>query len=87
MPGLNGIDTAITIRGLAPNVPIIITSGFLTNETRDLLRHLPLTTFLAKPFTLNEVQKLLVPNRVLPKLATPARATALAVRNTHCCAA
>jgi two-component system cell cycle sensor histidine kinase/response regulator CckA len=83
MPCLNGIDAAIAIRDMAPNVPIIITSGFLNDETRCLLHFLPLTTFLPIPFTLNEVQKLLVPNRVLPKLQTSAHDTAL----KHCCAA
>jgi CheY-like chemotaxis protein len=59
MPLLTGVEAAVAIREMEPTVPIVITSGYLNEAGCALLALLPHTTFLAKPYQLSEVYRLL----------------------------
>jgi CheY-like chemotaxis protein len=56
MPGLNGIETAHRIHGLAPALPIILVSGFADAERLRAEGGLPL---LAKPFGVDDLARAL----------------------------
>lgn len=57
MPGLNGLETLARLRLLDPDLPVIISSGYLEGEVESLLLGDPAISFLAKPFSLQELQK------------------------------
>jgi CheY-like chemotaxis protein len=64
MPRLTGAEAAVAIRALAPTLPIIVSSGYLSDEEHALLDRLPLTTLLHKPFALRDLREVLLPNLV-----------------------
>jgi PAS domain S-box-containing protein len=51
MPGLSGLELAHEIRRLRPDVPVVLTSGYVRAEDVPMLRELPLTDFVLKPDT------------------------------------
>jgi DNA-binding NtrC family response regulator len=55
MPGMQGTDLAAAVRALAPELPILIMSGYFTNLSSRALDELGRVTLLAKPFTSNEL--------------------------------
>ena len=58
MPGTNGIEVLVQLRGLAPRLPVIVMSGGDQTRKLDLLGNAQLlgaSAVLMKPFTLNEV--------------------------------
>jgi CheY-like chemotaxis protein len=55
MPGMNGTQTFMRIRGLHPEMPILISSGQPDIEEWDCLK-LPKMGVISKPFDLEEIQ-------------------------------
>lgn len=58
LPGLDGIEVALTLRALAPAVPVIVMSGGERTKRLDLLPsalQLGAVRVLRKPFTTREV--------------------------------
>jgi two-component system cell cycle sensor histidine kinase/response regulator CckA len=56
MPGLGGVDAALQIHDLAPDVPVVLMSGFSTDSIPANLRHV---TFLPKPFRVDTLAEAL----------------------------
>lgn len=59
MPTMNGADFARAIRRLAPDVPILASSGLFDAELETRLRQLNVTVLLPKPFTETELAEAL----------------------------
>lgn len=57
MPGLTGLETLARIRLLAPDLPVIISSGFLDGAVEGTLQGDPAVSFLAKPYALADLRK------------------------------
>jgi CheY-like chemotaxis protein len=58
MPGTNGIEVLVQLRGLAPRLPVIVMSGGIQTQDLDLLGDAELlgaSAVLRKPFTLDEL--------------------------------
>jgi PAS domain S-box-containing protein len=56
MPELSGTEAAAQIRAIAPSLPIVLSSGYSTEAPTTQER----VYFIAKPYTLTEVEELLV---------------------------
>lgn len=54
MPGMSGIDFARRVRDFSSNIPIILSSGYLTEESVEIARNSGVTHFLQKPSTLQD---------------------------------
>jgi PAS domain S-box-containing protein len=50
MPGINGLEAAMQIRHINPNVPILFMSGYPRQEVMDRFGQQPKTEFIKKPF-------------------------------------
>jgi PAS domain S-box-containing protein len=59
MPQMNGVEVFQQIRMVAPEIPVIIMSGYNKQEVADRLTGIGLTAFLQKPFTPTELQHIL----------------------------
>ncbi len=57
MPGLSGLETLARLRLLDPDLPVIISSGYLDGAVEALLQQDPHVSFLAKPYTLTDLRK------------------------------
>jgi PAS domain S-box-containing protein len=51
MPGMNGIDLAGALARLAPDLPVVITSGFISDELREVAQARGVRALLQKEFT------------------------------------
>lgn len=56
MPGMRGVDVAYKLRQIRTNLPIILMSGYY-GETLDLAGDSAHTYFLAKPFAIDELRR------------------------------
>src|SRR5215216_840151 len=61
MPQCTGTEAAVAIRALAPALPIVVSSGYLSYEELAILKQLPLTTLLDKPYVLRDLCTVLLP--------------------------
>jgi signal transduction histidine kinase/ActR/RegA family two-component response regulator len=59
MPKANGLEAALRIRTLNPNLPVIMMSGFTKEEAVERFRAEGVGHFLKKPFELEEFRRLL----------------------------
>jgi DNA-binding NtrC family response regulator len=59
MPGIKGVDAAIAIQKLLPQLPIVLMSGAITAHQASNIAQLRLAGFLQKPFRIDEVRRLL----------------------------
>ncbi len=66
MPDMDGLAVLREIRALDPNVPVIILTGFGTEESVRQTRELGVTEFLQKGFTLHTLGAAL--DRVLTQI-------------------
>jgi PAS domain S-box-containing protein len=57
MPGLGGVGTLPRLRGLRPNVPVLLCTGRADQTALALISMHPGITLLSKPFGLRELQK------------------------------
>ncbi|RMG39905.1 MAG: response regulator [Candidatus Dadabacteria bacterium] len=59
MPGLNGIDTLRGLKKIASEIPFILMSGHANSEDVQRARDLGASGFLAKPFTPEDLKKVI----------------------------
>jgi two-component system, cell cycle sensor histidine kinase and response regulator CckA len=59
MPGITGIDAAIAIQKLLPQLPIVLMSGGIPAHLASNIAQLSLAGFLQKPFGIDDVRTLL----------------------------
>ena len=55
MPGISGEDVCRQIRVLAPDLPVVITSGYTESEAGSRYPSLEATAFLKKPYQWDEL--------------------------------
>lgn len=55
MPGLNGLELVKGVRYLDPDVPIILVTGFGTDQVRNAAARLGVNYFLEKPLTVADL--------------------------------
>jgi DNA-binding NtrC family response regulator len=55
MPEIDGITLMQQVKGKWPNIPIIVMSGYATNETLQEVSQSQAAAFLPKPFTPDEL--------------------------------
>ncbi len=55
MPDMNGMELAQTLAGIAPCLPVIITSGFISDEMRQQAAELHVGALLQKEYTLERL--------------------------------
>jgi DNA-binding NtrC family response regulator len=55
MPGKNGMALMRQVKEKRPEIPVIIMSGYVTMETMEEVAKTEAATFLAKPFTPDEL--------------------------------
>ena len=55
MPGMNGAETLVRLRRLRPQLPVLIATGHLDDETAALLLCSPRIASIAKPYTADEL--------------------------------
>lgn len=55
MPGMDGVELTRALRALAPQLPIVATSGLLNDERQEALRQLGVSRIIAKPCAAHEV--------------------------------
>jgi len=59
MPGLSGLKVAAAVRQLNPRVPIVLVSGFITQELEQQARQAGVCRVLYKPDTFTDLLKIL----------------------------
>jgi len=55
MPGKDGMSLLREVKEKWPNIPVIVMSGYATNETVEQVSRTEAATFIAKPFTPDEL--------------------------------
>ena len=55
MPGKDGLTLLREVKGTRPTIPVIIMSGYVTAEAMQAVAKTDAATFLAKPFTPDEL--------------------------------
>jgi DNA-binding NtrC family response regulator len=60
MPGMSGMEALNQIRALAPNLPVAIMTGFITDESVLDLKNQGAFECLAKPFTPEQLRALVL---------------------------
>jgi PAS domain S-box-containing protein len=55
MPTMNGAEACLAIRELAPQIPVILCSGYAADEVAGAVRNLTDVSFLAKPYLAAEL--------------------------------
>jgi DNA-binding NtrC family response regulator len=59
MPDITGVDVAIAIQHLIPQLPIVLMSAGIPAHLATSISQLPLAVFLQKPFQIDSVRTLL----------------------------
>ena len=59
MPGLTGVETLIQLRSECPELPVVLSTGFMDLKTEALLAGIPRVWVLKKPYSMREIQKTL----------------------------
>jgi CheY-like chemotaxis protein len=57
MPGMRGPELAAQVRALRPGIPVVFMSGFVEDKADDEIARDPDAGFLAKPFTLDALER------------------------------
>ena len=55
MPIMSGVEFATAVRGIAEKMPVILSSGFMTDAVKQSARALGIQQFIAKPNTMQEL--------------------------------
>ncbi|MDD5350205.1 MAG: PAS domain S-box protein [Chthoniobacteraceae bacterium] len=55
MPNMDGLNLIRSLRKLAPDLPILVSSGYSNEESREELRELRVNAFLKKPFSARQL--------------------------------
>ncbi len=83
MIDLNGVEIFKKIKKYSPSLPVILTSGYTSQELLQKLKNLGADGFIKKPFSLKEMQDLV--DRLAgaaARLARPSRRTTLLVQDS-----
>lgn len=56
MPGMNGIEVTRRLREIQPGLPVIIATGYPTQESEQEAMKLGAFAYLAKPFNLSDIE-------------------------------
>jgi DNA-binding NtrC family response regulator len=59
MPGLTGLELSARVRAFAPNLPIVIMSGYFSKISPRSLEDIGNINLLAKPFTMHELSRII----------------------------
>jgi len=59
MPNMTGMELLEQVKGKYPNLPVVLISGYSVSEVESENAHLKPDGFLAKPFLMSDVEKLL----------------------------
>jgi two-component system, cell cycle sensor histidine kinase and response regulator CckA len=59
MPGMDGGKTFDRIREIQPGMPVILSSGYTINGQANEILHRGCKGFLKKPFSINELSKII----------------------------
>jgi CheY-like chemotaxis protein len=70
MPGLSGLDVARELAGFAAGLPVVLTSGYVSDEVLAAARELGVRHVMQKEYTLEQLA--VVVQRVLGERAAPA---------------
>ncbi len=57
MPKMDGFQLIEEIRKLSKDIPIIVISGYIDNETIRRIKHLGANEYIEKPFSLKDVKE------------------------------
>lgn len=57
MPGMNGVETIVRLREIAPRVPVIVVTGFVPPDVVDRCRELGQIELLRKPFPFKKLTR------------------------------
>jgi two-component system capsular synthesis sensor histidine kinase RcsC len=60
MPGMDGFEVARTLRDQGHTLPIVAMTGLASDRDREKSRRSGIDHFLTKPFTLNELETILI---------------------------
>lgn len=60
MPEMNGLELLKEIRWLNPEIPVVICSGLVREETGEQLELLGISGILEKPFSIKDIEKLFI---------------------------
>jgi DNA-binding NtrC family response regulator len=55
MPGASGLDFARNVLALRPDVPVILTTGYIDPDDLDLARRIGVCEVILKPTTIEEM--------------------------------
>lgn len=55
MPGMSGFELATELQKLRPDIPILMTSGYVRPEDREAARQQGVRDLLLKPYTVAEL--------------------------------
>jgi two-component system cell cycle sensor histidine kinase/response regulator CckA len=58
MPKLHGRDAATSIRQLAPDLPLVLSTGYLEPDDSDVLAGYGFSGFIAKPYSMSDLSRL-----------------------------
>ncbi|HZI26544.1 MAG TPA: PAS domain S-box protein [Gemmatimonadaceae bacterium] len=58
MPKLHGRDAATSIRQLAPDLPLVLSTGYLEPDDSDILAGYGFSGFIAKPYSMSDLSRL-----------------------------
>ena len=59
MPGLTGVETLISLRTRHPDLPVVLSTGFVDEATEDVLASIHRVWLLKKPYGKRDLQRLL----------------------------
>jgi DNA-binding NtrC family response regulator len=70
MSGMNGLETMLAIKEVNPSVPVLIITGFVSDEMEDEFKRCGAFAIVTKPFTLDDlfeaVRQALEPSTSVP---------------------
>jgi CheY-like chemotaxis protein len=55
MPGLSGVDTIAALKGINPRLPVIVISGYISDESARSCREKGAVRIIAKPVPIDEL--------------------------------
>ena len=58
LPDMHGMDVLSRLREINPDIPVVVCSGY--NENMDELMRYPRVRFIAKPFILQDIKKIVI---------------------------
>lgn len=77
MPGMKGEEVLKSLRAISPEVKVVVSSGFMSEEQRDRLKEFGIEDFLDKPYreqdVMASVRRILAKGPIAPSAVSPVR--------------